>query len=183
MAFGINEAETFIPVRIAVLTVSDTRTEDNDTSGHTLKERLESAGHTLAAKTILPDDQEALTAQVRQWADDPDIDVVITTGGTGLTGRDVTVEAIKPLFSKEIDGFSVIFHQVSYGTVGLSTLQSRACAGLVPSSSGDGVTFVFCLPGSTGACKDGWDSVISAQLDSRHRPCNLVELMPRLTEK
>lgn len=183
MAFGINEELEFVPVRIAVMTVSDTRTEDNDTSGHTLKQRLEDAGHTLAAKTILRDDREAISAQVQAWADDPEIDVVITTGGTGLTGRDVTVEAVKPLFSKEIDGFSVIFHQVSFGTVGLSTLQSRACAGLVPSSKGEGVTFVFCLPGSTGACKDGWDKVISAQLDSRHKPCNLVEIMPRLTER
>ncbi len=183
MAHGINESLAFIPLRIAVLTVSDTRTEDTDTSGATLTQRILSAGHQMAAKAILPDDLEAIRTQVRSWAEDRDVDVVITTGGTGLTGRDVTVEAVRPLFSKEIDGFSVIFHQVSFDSVGLSTLQSRACAGIVPASSGEHATFVFCLPGSTGACKDGWDKVIAAQLDSRHRPCNLVDILPRLTEQ
>lgn len=183
MAYGIDDTLAFTPMRIAVLTVSDTRTEETDTSGRFLAERIEGTGHLLAAKTILPDDREALAGQVRRWADDPEVDVIITTGGTGLTGRDVTVEAIRPLFSKEIDGFSVIFHQVSYESVGLSTLQSRACAGIVPSSANDKAVFVFCLPGSSGACKDGWDKVISAQLDSRHKPCNLVDIMPRLTEQ
>lgn len=182
MPFGFDEDLEFKPVRIAVLTVSDTRTHADDKSGRTLSERIEAAGHKLAARAILPDEREALERQVRDWAEDPEIGVVITTGGTGLTGRDVTVEAIRPLFAKEIDGFSVIFHMVSYESVGLSTLQSRACAGIVRSSNGAHATFVFCLPGSTGACKDGWDKVISAQLDSRHRPCNLVDIMGRLTE-
>ena len=176
MTFGINEKLPFIPVRIAVLTVSDTRTEETDTSGKTLVERLKTAGHSLGDKRIVPDNLDQIRATVSDWINDPEIDVVLTTGGTGLTGRDVTVEAIRPLFKKEIDGFSVIFHQVSYQTVGLSTLQSRACAGLANN------TFIFCLPGSNGAVKDGWDKVISAQLDSRHKPCNLVELMPRLSE-
>lgn len=173
---GINEKLDFHPVRIAVLTVSDTRTLENDTSGETLKRRVEDAGHVLADRTILPDDKDAIRTQVNAWIDDASIDVVITTGGTGLTGRDVTVEAIKPLFEKEIEGFSVVFHTVSYKSVGLSTLQSRACAGLARG------TFLFLLPGSTGAVKDGWDEVIRHQLDSRYRPCNLVELMPRLLE-
>lgn len=176
MTFGINEKLPFVPVRIAVLTVSDTRTEETDTSGKTLVERLKAAGHSLGDKRIVPDNLDQIRATVAAWINDPEIDVVLTTGGTGLTGRDVTVEAIRPLFKKEIDGFSVIFHQVSYQTVGLSTLQSRACAGLANN------TFIFCLPGSNGAVKDGWDKVISAQLDSRHKPCNLVELMPRLSE-
>ncbi|MEL6686719.1 MAG: molybdenum cofactor biosynthesis protein B [Pseudomonadota bacterium] len=176
MTFGINEKLPFVPVRIAVLTVSDTRTEETDTSGKTLVERLKAAGHSLGDKRIVPDNLAQIRATVAGWINDPEIDVVLTTGGTGLTGRDVTVEAIRPLFKKEIDGFSVIFHQVSYQTVGLSTLQSRACAGLANN------TFIFCLPGSNGAVKDGWDKVISAQLDSRHKPCNLVELMPRLSE-
>ena len=172
----INETLPFMPVRIAVLVVSDTRTLETDTSGKTLSDRLGKAGHELAARAIVTDDIAALRAQVQIWLDDPDIDVVITTGGTGLTGRDVTVEALEPLFEKTIDGFSAIFHQESYKTVGLSTLQSRAIAGL---SKG---TFVFCLPGSNGAVKDGWDRIISYQLDSRYRPCNLVEIMPRLME-
>ena len=180
---GIKEGLDFVPVGIAVLTVSDTRMEDDDRSGQTLARRIEGAGHRVAAKAIVPDDAEAVAGQVRAWADDPGVAVVITTGGTGLTGRDVTVEAVRPLFAKEIDGFSVIFHMVSYRSVGLSTLQSRACAGIVRDASGEGGTFVFCLPGSTGACKDGWDQVIAAQLDSRHRPCNLVDIMPRLGER
>jgi len=142
----------------------------------TLADRLSSAGHQLADRALVADDIPALRTKVQNWIDDPQIDVVITTGGTGLTGRDVTVEALVPLFEKTIDGFSVIFHQESYKTVGLSTLQSRAVAGLAKG------TFIFCLPGSNGAVKDGWDKVISYQLDSRHKPCNLVEIMPRLME-
>ena len=177
MTFGINEKLPFHPVRVAVLTVSDTRTEDTDTSGLTLQRRAEEAGHTVAERRIVPDDRAAIRAAVTHWIAADDVDVVITTGGTGLTGRDVTVEAVRPLFTKEIDGFSVVFHMVSYESVGLSTLQSRACAGMANG------TFVFCLPGSNGAVRDGWDKVISAQLDSRHKPCNLVELMPRLMEQ
>ena len=174
--YGINESLPFHPVRIAVLTVSDTRDMESDTSGATLVGRIEAAGHDLAARTIVPDDKARIRETVAGWIANPDIDVVISTGGTGLTGRDVTPEAVEPLFDKTIEGFAVIFHQVSYESVGLSTLQSRACAGLAQG------TFVFCLPGSNGAVKDGWDKVISFQLDSRHKPCNLVELMPRLQE-
>ncbi len=173
---GINEELTFRPIGIAVLTVSDTRTLENDTSGDLLAGRIEAAGHQLVARNLLPDDAGGIAEQIQAWANDPDVAAIVTSGGTGLTGRDVTVEALRPLFDKEIDGFSVIFHQVSYQSVGLSTLQSRACAGFV------GATFVFCLPGSNGAVKDGWDKVISAQLDSRHRPCNLVDIIPRLIE-
>jgi len=173
---GINESLAFVPVRIAVMTVSDTRTADTDTSGDILAQRAQDAGHTLAARAIVTDDKEKIAAQVQSWIDAPDIDVVISTGGTGLTGRDTTPEAITPLFEKTIEGFSVIFHQVSFQSVGLSTLQSRAIAGLANN------TFIFTLPGSNGAVKDGWDKVISFQLDSRHKPCNLVELMPRLSE-
>ncbi|MBB5745410.1 molybdenum cofactor biosynthesis protein B [Brevundimonas variabilis] len=164
------------PIRIAVLTVSDTRDEESDTSGAILAERIASAGHACAARAIVSDDIEAIRHQVRQWIAAGEADAIVTTGGTGLTGRDVTPEALEPLFDKRIDGFSVIFHTVSYQTVGLSTLQSRATAGII-----DGV-FVFCLPGSNGAVRDGWDKVIRWQLDSRHRPCNMVELMPRLGE-
>jgi molybdenum cofactor biosynthesis protein B len=171
-----DEAAAITPVRVAVLTVSDTRTEDNDTSGRLLVERVTGAGHRLAGKAIVPDDIEAIRAQVKAWTISGEVDAIVTTGGTGLTGRDVTPEAVEPLLDKKIDGFSVVFHLVSYQSVGLSTLQSRALAGLI-----DGV-FVFCLPGSNGAVKDGWDKVIAAQLDSRHRPCNMVELMPRLLE-
>ncbi len=174
---GINEKLEFKPVRIAVLTVSDSRTLENDTSGDILAQRIEAAGHVLAARDLVRDDVALIRNTVAAWVDDPAIDVVISTGGTGLTGRVVTPEAIRPLFEKEIEGFSVIFHQVSFQSVGLSTLQSRACAGVVRG------TFVFALPGSNGAVKDGWDKVISHQLDSRHKPCNLVELMPRLMEK
>jgi molybdenum cofactor biosynthesis protein B len=174
---GVNDSLEFIPVRIAILTVSDTRTLENDTSGETLVNRLEDAGHILADRRILPDDGKKLRACVEEWIADPQVDVVVTTGGTGLTGRDVTPEALRPLFDKEIEGFSVVFHQVSYKSVGLSTLQSRACAGLA------GGTFLFLLPGSTGAVKDGWDQIMRHQLDSRYRPCNLVELMPRLMEQ
>ena len=176
MGFGIDETRDFKPINIAVLTVSDTRTAENDTSGDLLASRVAEAGHTLGDRALLRDDKDIIRAKVQSWIDDPKIDAVVSTGGTGLTGRDVTVEAVRPLFEKEIDGFSVVFHMVSFETVGLSTLQSRATAGLANS------TFIFCLPGSNGAVKDGWDKVIKAQLDSRHRPCNMVELMPRLNE-
>jgi molybdenum cofactor biosynthesis protein B len=171
-----DEAAAFAPVRVAVLTVSDTRDEASDTSGQLLADRVAAAGHQLAGRAIVGDDVERIRAQVKAWTTSGQVDAIVTTGGTGLTGRDVTPEAIEPLMDKKIDGFSVVFHLVSYQSVGLSTLQSRALAGLV-----DGV-FVFCLPGSNGAVKDGWDKVIAAQLDSRHRPCNMVELMPRLLE-
>ncbi|HEY0625745.1 MAG TPA: molybdenum cofactor biosynthesis protein B [Allosphingosinicella sp.] len=173
---GIDERRRFVPVRVAVLTVSDTRTLDTDTSGKILADRIEAAGHELADRAIAPDDVEVIRGKVDAWIKDPAVDVVISTGGTGLAGRDVTPEAVLPLLDKVIDGFSVIFHQVSYQSVGLSTIQSRAFAGLANG------TFIFCLPGSNGAVKDGWDQVIAAQLDARHRPCNLVELMPRLME-
>lgn len=166
----------FKPVSIAVLTVSDTRDEESDTSGDILAKRIEAAGHRVAARAIVPDETHAIRKMVTAWAASGEIDAIISTGGTGITGRDVTPEAIEPLMSKKIDGFSTIFHMLSYQTVGLSTLQSRATAGIV-----DGV-FVFCLPGSNGAVKDGWDKVIRWQLDSRHGPCNMVELMPRLHE-
>lgn len=174
---GIKPELPFKPVRVAILTVSDTRDETTDTSGQILIDRVKDAGHELAGRAVIRDDIEQIRAQVRDWIDSKAVDAIISTGGTGLTGRDVTVQALEPLFDKKIDGFSVIFHLVSYATVGLSTLQSRATAGLI-----DGV-FVFCLPGSNGAVKDGWDKIISAQLDSRHKPCNMVELMPRLLEQ
>ncbi len=173
---GIDETLEFKPVNIAVLTVSDTRTRENDTSGDLLESRAVEAGHNVVARNLLKDSIPQIQAQIRMWANDPEVEAIITTGGTGLTGRDVTVEAVTPMFDKVIDGFSVVFHMKSYETVGLSTLQSRACAGLV------GSTIVFCLPGSNGAVKDGWDKVICDQLDSRHKPCNLVELMPRFSE-
>ncbi len=173
----IDESLPLKPVRVAVLTVSDTRDEESDTSGHLLAERVTGAGHVLAGRALVPDDKAAIRAQVAGWIAAGEVDAVVTTGGTGLTGRDVTPESLEPLFDKTIDGFSVIFHMVSYQSVGLSTLQSRATAGII------GGVFVFCLPGSNGAVKDGWDKVIAAQLDSRHRPCNMVELMPRLMEK
>jgi len=172
----VDEAAPLTSVRVAVLTISDTRDEESDTSGHLLAERVTGAGHVLADRAIVADDIAAIRARVKAWTTSGSIDAIVTTGGTGLTGRDVTPEAIEPLFDKRIEGFSVVFHLVSYQSVGLSTLQSRALAGLI-----DGV-FVFCLPGSNGAVRDGWDKVIAAQLDSRHRPCNMVELMPRLME-
>lgn len=171
---GINNALPFVPVNIGLLTLSDTRDMTTDLSGGYLVEAFRVAGHVLAARTILPDDIGEIRAQISAWIAHPEIDAIVTTGGTGFTPRDVTPEAIRPLLDKEMDGFSVIFHQVSYQSVGLSTLQSRAFAGLARD------TFVFCLPGSRGAVRDGWEKVISAQLDSRHKPCNLVELMPRL---
>ncbi|WP_091736677.1 molybdenum cofactor biosynthesis protein B [Phenylobacterium immobile] len=173
----IDEAKPFTPVRVAVLSVSDTRDEETDTSGRLLASRVTSAGHELADKAIVRDEVEAIRAQIMAWVDGGLVDAIVTTGGTGITGRDVTPEAVTPLFDKVIDGFAVIFHLVSYASVGLSTLQSRATAGIIKG------VFVFCLPGSNGAVKDGWDKVIAAQLDSRHGPCNMVELMPRLLER
>lgn len=174
---GIKPELPFKPVRVAVLTVSDTRDESTDTSGQILIDRVRDAGHDFAGRAVVRDEIDIVRGQVRDWIASGQVDAIVTTGGTGLTGRDITVEALQPLFDKTIDGFSVIFHLVSYATVGLSTLQSRATAGII-----DGV-LVFCLPGSNGAVKDGWDKVIAAQLDSRHKPCNMVELMPRLLER
>ena len=171
---GIDESLSFYPLRIAVLTVSDSRTEETDKSGALLAERLTGAGHELAGKTIVTDDVETIRAQIRAWVDDEGVDVVISTGGTGFAPRDVTPEAVKPLFRREMDGFSILFHQASSGTVGFSTLQSRAFAGQIEE------TFIFCLPGSTGACRDGWDLVLKYELDSRYRPCSLAGQVPRL---
>lgn len=172
----IDESRPFRPVRVAVLTVSDTRDEESDTSGALLASRVAEAGHELADRRLVRDDIGQIRQQIEAWVASGGVDVIVSTGGTGLTGRDVTPEAVRPLLDKEIDGFSVIFHLVSYGSVGLSTLQSRALAGIIKG------VFVFCLPGSNGAVKDGWDKVIRVQLDSRHGPCNMVELMPRLLE-
>jgi molybdenum cofactor biosynthesis protein B len=173
----LDERIAFTPVRIAVLAISDTRDAESDTSGALLASRVVEAGHELAARALVKDEVEKIRAQIMAWVDSGAVDAIVTTGGTGLTGRDVTPEAVQPLLDKTIDGFSVIFHMVSYQTVGLSTLQSRALAGLVKG------VFVFCLPGSGGAVRDGWDKVIRWQLDSRHKPCNMVELMPRLRER
>lgn len=173
---GIDESRTFIPVRIAILTVSDTRGLDEDTSGATLVARLEAAGHILADRAIVKDEVPAIVARLEDWIGRDDVDVVISTGGTGLTGRDVTPEAFHSVYEKEIDGFSALFHQISYAKIGTSTIQSRATGGV---SHG---TYLFALPGSSGACKDGWDGILQYQLDYRYRPCNFVEIMPRLEE-
>jgi molybdenum cofactor biosynthesis protein B len=173
---GIDESLPFYPLRIAVLTVSDTRDEGTDTSGSLIVERVTAAGHELAAKAIVAADVDTTRAQVRTGADDSQVDVIITTGGTGFAPRDVTPEAVRPLVKREMDGFAVLFHQASFGTVGLSTLQSRAFAGQIDD------TFIFCLPGSTGACRDGWDLVLSSELDSRYRPCSLAGQVPRLRD-
>lgn len=173
---SIDDTKEFIPLNIAVLTVSDTRSLDDDKSGATLAERLTAAGHRLAARNIVTDDVDAIRNQVKLWVADPGIDIVITTGGTGFTGRDVTPDAIEPLFDKRMDGFSIAFHMLSHGKIGASTIQSRATAGLA------GTTFIFCLPGSPGACRDGWDGILAHQLDYRSKPCNFVEIMPRLDE-
>jgi molybdenum cofactor biosynthesis protein B len=167
----------FRPLRIAVLTVSDTRDEESDTSGALLADRIARDDHALAARALVRDDIAEIQRQFRLWISDPTIDVVISTGGTGLTGRDVTPEAIRPLFSKVIEGFETVWHMTSFQSVGLSTMQSRACAGVAEG------TLIFALPGSNGACKDGWDKLIRWQLDSRHRPCNLVELIARFQER
>jgi len=173
---SIDEAKAFVPLNIAVLTISDTRSLADDKSGSTLADRLTSAGHVLAKREIVTDDVEAIRAVVRSWIADPGVDAIITTGGTGFTGRDVTPEAIEPLFEKRMDGFSIAFHMLSHAKIGASTIQSRATAGTA------GATFIFCLPGSPGACRDGWDGILNAQLDYRTRPCNFVEIMPRLDE-
>ena len=172
----IDESKAFIPLNIAVLTISDTRALADDKSGTTLAERLTAAGHKLAAREIVTDDVEMIRAVVKKWIADPGVDAVITTGGTGFTGRDVTPEAVEPLFEKRMDGFSIAFHMLSHAKIGASTIQSRATAGTA------GSTFIFCLPGSPGACKDGWDGILAHQLDYRTRPCNFVEIMPRLDE-
>ncbi|WP_176084919.1 molybdenum cofactor biosynthesis protein B [Martelella sp. HB161492] len=170
------EDRPFIPVRFAVLTVSDSRTLTDDRSGATLAGRIVDAGHLLSERAILPDDSQQIRELVLRWTGRDDIDVIVTTGGTGFTGRDVTPEAIEPLFDKRMDGFSAIFHRISFEKIGTSTVQSRATAGLI------GTTFVFVLPGSPGACKDAWDGIICGQFDYRHQPCNFVEIMPRLDE-
>lgn len=173
----IDESLAFVPLHIAVATVSDTRDAATDTSGDTLVERLTSAGHRLAARTIIRDEVPALVAQMNAWIDDPAIDVIITTGGTGVTGRDVTPEALEQIIEKPIPGFGELFRWLSFQSIGTSTIQSRACAGLARG------TYIFCLPGSTGAVKDGWDGILASQLDARHRPCNFVDLIPRLKER
>ena len=173
----IDERRDFIAVSIAVLTVSDTRTEADDTSGGVLIERLTGAGHRLAARAIVADEQSAIAEQVRAWIEDPGIDVVLATGGTGVTGRDVTPEAFQALFDKEIPGFGELFRARSFAKIGASTIQSRATAGVA------GGTYLFALPGSPGACRDAWDEILRFQLDYRYRPCNFVELLPRLTER
>lgn len=173
----IDTSGTFIPVRIAVLTVSDTRTAADDRSGDTLVERLATAGHVLAARSIVRDDVPALVAQFTAWIDDREVDCIISTGGTGVTGRDITPEALEAVQEKPIPGFGELFRWLSFQTIGTSTIQSRACAGVARG------TYIFCLPGSTGAVKDGWDGILASQLDSRFRPCNFVELMPRLLER
>ena len=172
----LDETRAFVAVRIAVMTVSDTRAAADDTSGETLAERIAAAGISSQREPSCPDDRARIAAQLRAWIDDPQIDVVISTGGTGLTGRDVTVEAFRSCFEKEIDGFSTIFHQISYEKIGTSTIQSRACAGVAKG------TYLFALPGSPGAVKDAWDGILKWQLDIRHKPCNFVSIMPRLTE-
>jgi len=172
----IDESRPFISISIAVLTVSDTRSLDDDKSGNILADRIEAAGHRLADRAIVTDDVEVIQAQLKTWIDDESIDAVISTGGTGLTGRDVTPEAFVGLYEKEIDGFSAIFHKISFEKIGMSTIQSRATAGVA------GGTYLFALPGSPGACKDGWDEILKYQLDYRYMPCNFIEIMPRLDE-
>jgi molybdenum cofactor biosynthesis protein B len=173
---SIDETKDFIPVRIAVLTVSDTRSEADDRSGTTLVERLEAAGHILAARAIEKDERAAIAARLRAWIADPGIDVVISTGGTGLTGRDVTVEAHRDVYEKEIEAFGTVFTLISMQKIGTSAVQSRATGGVA------GGTYLFALPGSPGACRDAWDEILKFQLDYRHRPCNFVEILPRLEE-
>jgi molybdenum cofactor biosynthesis protein B len=173
---GIDQSRQFVPLKIAVLTVSDTRELADDKSGATLAGRIEQAGHAVADRAIVTDDVEKIRARVKAWIADPAIDVVITTGGTGFTGRDVTPEALEPLFEKRMDGFSTMFLMVSAQKIGTSAIQTRATAGVA------GATYIFCLPGSPGACRDAWDEILVHQLDYRYRPCNFVEIMPRLDE-
>jgi molybdenum cofactor biosynthesis protein B len=173
---SIDQSKQFVPLNIAVLTISDTRTFEDDKSGTTLSERLTAAGHNLAAREITLDDVDAIRSIIKKWIADPGVDAIITTGGTGFTGRDVTPEAIEPLLEKRMDGFSIAFHMLSHAKIGTSTIQSRATAGVA------GATFIFCLPGSPGACRDAWDGILAAQFDYRTRPCNFVEIMPRLDE-
>jgi molybdenum cofactor biosynthesis protein B len=173
---GIDETKTFIPLKIAVLTISDTRALADDKSGATLAERIEKAGHVVAARAIVTDDVEQIRAQARGWIADAAVDVIITTGGTGFTGRDVTPEALEPLFEKRMEGFATLFLMVSHAKIGTSAIQTRATAGVA------GATYIFCLPGSPGACRDAWDEILVHQLDYRYRPCNFVEIMPRLDE-
>jgi len=173
---GIDQSRKFIPLKIAVLTVSDTRELADDKSGATLVERIERAGHTVAERAVVADDVEQIRACVKQWIAAPAVDVVITTGGTGFTGRDVTPEAVEPLFEKRMEGFSTMFLMVSHAKIGTSAIQTRVTAGVA------GATYIFCLPGSPGACRDAWDEILVHQLDYRYRPCNFVEIMPRLDE-
>ena len=175
--FGIDESRTFKPVHVAIVTVSDTRTAENDTSGDTLAGRVRAAGHSVAARALLRDDVGLLAAKLRAFIDDPAVDVVLVTGGTGLTGRDITPEAFDQVAEKHIPGFGELFRMLSYKTIGTSTIQSRATACVAKG------TYLFALPGSTSACREAWDDILVFQLDSRHRPCNFVELMPRLREK
>ncbi len=174
---SIPQTRQFVPLRIAILTVSDTRTLADDISGGVLRDLIALSGHTVAFHALATDDVEAIRRTVSAWLDARDIDVILTTGGTGMTGRDVTPEALKPFFDKEIDGFSALFHMISFAKIGTSTIQSRACAGLAKG------VYIFCLPGSPGACRDAWDGILKPQLDIRHRPCNFVEVMPRLLER
>jgi len=174
---GIDTNREFIPVHLAILTVSDSRTPETDTSGKLLVERAVASGHEVVSRIILPDDQETLETQLRAWVADPTIDVILSTGGTGVTGRDVTPEAFASVWEKEIPGFGELFRALSFPGIGTSTIQSRACAGVAKG------TFLFALPGSNGACRDGWDQILQYQLDNRYRPCNFVELFPRLLEK
>ena len=169
-------AREFLPIGIAVITISDTRTMADDKSGQTLVDRLTEAGHRLAGRVIVKDDIRAIRTATRKFVKDKTVDVIISTGGTGLTGRDVTIEAMRPLFDKEIEGFGVLFHMMSFQRIKTSTMQSRATAGVVSGK------YVFCLPGSPGACRDGWDEILKPQLDYRHVPCNFIEIMPRLDE-
>ena len=173
----IDTSLEFVPINIAIITISDSRTKDNDTSGDTLEKRIIDGGHTVIKRTIIPDDVSQIKDALDTMSKEEDIDCIITTGGTGLTGRDTTPEAVKAIASKHIDGFGELFRQVSFKKIGTSAIQSRAVAALINS------TYVFCLPGSTGACKDGWDEILQYQLDIRHKPCNFVEIMPRLNEK
>ena len=173
----IDTSLEFVPINIAVITISDSRTKENDTSGDTLEKRIIDTGHQMIKRTIIPDDVSKIKDTLNAMSKEKDIDCIITTGGTGLTGRDTTPEAVKEIANKHIDGFGELFRQVSFEKIGTSAIQSRAVAALINN------TYVFCLPGSTGACKDGWDEILQYQLDIRHKPCNFVEIMPRLNEK